>query len=283
MSLTTMFAHMKMAPSPTDGKWHAIQLCPNPAADERINVGVVYISKGRTHYRLVENMAGLKCLYGEEGLENAQFLLKLVQETLAAGELKSPAAQIQIGPASYAAGDKPESVVDRIFHEVVTVGRHHTDVRVVAAEDTPTLRNRTVRKRIVAEMFKLSPAIVKKVVADKPFRVRAPDHEEHEIDIPLRAPGRFGSIVSAAYRSASPRRTGLYAAFMDLSTARQYVDRTENGRLFVLREETFPESLQREIDNDIDDIGWRLKKIKIDVNPGFTTSRLAKDIVSWAK
>jgi len=75
----------------------------------------------------------------------------------------------------------------------------------------------------------------------------------------------------------------LLGAFMDLSTARLYVDAKERGKLFILREEAFPESLQREIDNDVDEIGWRLKKIKIEVDQAFTPKRLAKDIVAWAQ
>jgi hypothetical protein len=283
MSLDTMFAEMKVTPAPSDGTWHAIQLCPNPAADERINVGVVYLAGGRTHFRLLENMAGLKCLYGSKGLDNAQFLLSLVRDTLAAGELASPAPQILIGPAGHATGDQPDAVVDRIFQDIVTVGRHRTELELVPAVDTPTVRNSTVRRKVVSEMAKISAAVTKRVFAEKPFKVKAPDHKEHELDIPLRTSNRFGSIVSAAYKSATPRRNGLLGAFMDLSTARLYVDAKERGKLFILREEAFPESLQREIDNDVDEIGWRLKKIKIEVDQAFTPKRLAKDIVAWAQ
>ena len=284
MSLETMFADMKLPAAPAEGSWRAIQLCPNPTADERLNVGVVYVAEGKAHYRLIENMAGLKCLYGAEALENAQFLLALVRDALdAGGALTSPAPQILLGPEQFATGDKPEAVVDRIFSDVVTIGRHRMDLEAVAIEEAPTVRNSTVRKKVVAEILRVAPAVVKKVVAEKPFKVRSADNVEHELDIPLRAPGHFGSIVSAAYRSSGPRRTGLYAAFMDLSTARQFVEKREDGRLFILRDEGFPESLQRDIDNDIDDIGWRLRKINIEISPGFSPAAIAKDIVTWSK
>ncbi|MGP1684463.1 MAG: hypothetical protein ACTS8S_19260, partial [Giesbergeria sp.] len=49
------------------GHWSVVRLCVDLATQEWINVGVVLDSDpGARHYRLVQNLAGLRCFYNDD-------------------------------------------------------------------------------------------------------------------------------------------------------------------------------------------------------------------------
>jgi len=284
MSLETFFPREAVEALPAEGTWRAIQFSPNPAADERLNIGVIFLDKkNQCFFRVLDTAAPFRCLFGTEVQDNFYFVLQLLNESLTRKAFVSPSPQIAFGPPRFATGEAGQLVVDRLFPEVVTLARN----RPIPDDDdaTPAIANHKLRRRVLTEMQKLAPVVSKNLWAAKPFLVKT--HEaEHELDIPLRASRRFGSLVSAHYLTAASRKTNFLSAFADLATARQFVDRNEKGALFILRPPTdktrFTEDIQRQIDNDVDDVAWRLAKIKIDVNPAETDRRLAEEIIAWS-
>jgi len=227
----------------------------------------------------------IRCLYGGEAQDNFQFVLQLLRESLEReGDLVSPSPQIMLGPPSFATGDAGQSIVDRLYPEVVTLARHRPVVDV--DEAVPAEGNSKLRKRVFAEMQRISATATKRLWASRPFIVKAAK-VEHKLDIPLRATGRFGSLVSARYLTPASRKNSLLSAFADLATARQFVDHDEKGALFILRAPTdgarFTETVQRLIDDDVDEVSWRLTKIKVMVSPAESEHRLAQDIINWGR
>jgi hypothetical protein len=284
MSLESIFSREIVYPLPAEGTWRAIQFAPNPGAGERLNIGVVFQDKdSKSFYKLLESSAPIRCMFGPRAQENFHFLLELLKESLEAEIFESPSPQIAFGPAKYASGEAGPSIVERLFPEVVTLGRGHSSVEDDDA--VPAIANRKLRKRVHDEMERISPVSTKRVWAPKPFVVKT-HHASHKLDIPLRTRNRFGSLVSAHYFTPGSRKHSLLSAFADLATARQFVERNEKGALFVLRppadEQRFTKTVRRQIDEDVEDVAWRLAEIKIDVNRADSEQRLAKDIISWA-
>ena len=281
-----MFSGVVATRAPAEGTWRAIQFSPNPAADERLNIGVIFLDKGNKRYfRVLDSVLPIRCLYGSEAQDNFQFVLQLLRESLEReGDLVSPSPQIVLGPPSFAAGEAGQSIVDRLYPEVVTLARH----RPVVDDDeaVPALGNAKLRKRVFDEMQRISATMAKRLWAPEPFVVKAAK-VEHKLDIPLRAAKRFGSLVSARYVTLASRRNSLLSAFADLATARQFVDHDEKGALFILRAPTdgvrFTETVQSLIDVEVDEVAWRLAKIKVTVSPADSEHRLAQDIINWGR
>lgn len=247
---------------------------------------MIFFDKDNTRYfRILDSALPIRCLYGGEAQDNFYFVLQLLRESLERkGDLVSPSPQIALGPPSYAAGEAGQSIVDRLYPEVVTLARH----KPVVDEDeaAPAVGNSKLRKRVFAEMQRISAVTAKRLLAPGPFVVKTAK-VEHSLDIPIRAAGRFGSLVSARYLTSASRKNSLLSAFADLATARQFVDHDEKGALFVLRAPTdgarFTETIQRQIDDDVDDVAWRLAKIKVTVSPADSEHGLAQDIIYWGR
>jgi hypothetical protein len=288
MSLDTIFSAMEGAAAPVEGTWNAVQFSPNPSADERFNIGVVFTTvKGQRFFRVLQNSSSFRCLYGKEAQDTFQFVLNLVQSSLEddLDQYALPSSQVTLGQASFAAGSSGQEIADRLFREVVTLSRDHTELDQ-GDDVSPAVSNTRLRKRVFQEMHRISATTAKKLIADRRFVVKVAN-AQHELDIPLRGPKRFGSLVSAHYLTANTRKISLTTAVLDLSTARQFVDEDDKGALFILRAPTdgrrFTEHVQRQIDNDIDDMDWRLSKIKVKVNTADSEGALAQEIISWGR
>src|ERR1051325_7254539 len=162
MSLKSLFDGVAAAQAPIEGTWRSIQFSPNPAADERLNIGVIFFAKNNhRYYRILDSVLPIRCLYGTEGQDNFAFVLHLLHETLEKEDLASPSPQIVFGQPSFASGEEGQAIVDRLFLEVVTLARH----RPIESDDesTSAVANSRLRRRVFAEMQRISAEATKRL------------------------------------------------------------------------------------------------------------------------
>lgn len=267
---------LKLPKPKCEGRWFEIRLTPDVVAGEMLNIGVGFIdAKRKFHFKLLDSAAPFACLYGRSSREQFDFLLSTTRSALVRkGHHADISPHVTFGKPRYASGESVESILSRLYFNMVTLSRREiiTDAKTPKSDtiDTPELR-----RQMYSAIKKRQPNNFSKFWRQEPISVQV-DKVSHNLDMQvwveetLLSPRVFGSVVSVHYKTDFYRKGGLDAGFRHLSTARQFATQTAKGALFILRPPidttNYPESLQSEIDNEIDDATWVLKK-RFDISP----------------
>jgi len=259
------------------GKWCAIRFSPNPSTGEVLNIGVAFKpERGRVQTRMLLSAAGFKALFGANGVENFNFLLAVVAQTIhASGGFESPSPHVSFSHPLPIQGDNVQSILDSLYEASV----------ILRIPEEPTSKaNKTVntqdlRKRLIRNLRKRHAAQADSFLHEQQV-IAYIDSRPLLLDLPLWQTGDlvsgriFGSIVSAKYMEEVYRQHDLDRAFRNIDTAKRFIAKEGRGGVFILRppsnDSGFP---VREIDNDIDAIAWPLSKagIHIDVEDRIET------------
>lgn len=256
------------------GKWFPIRLTPDLATGELLNIGVGFIdARRKLHVRMLDSARAFRCLYGNAGLENFSFLLTVAREHFQrVGKPESPSPHILIGPRAYAAGGSVDEILDQLFHTMVTLGgmeEEEVEATNVETMDTPKLR-----KLVFRMAKKYSPTIFNRMFRDQPISLDDASGQPHALDLPLWASDpelfrdgpRYGTIVSAHFRSPVYRGFNLDGGCMNLWNTRSIIQNSGRGGFLILRPsegtQGFDQSLINDIDNEIDRVVWPFLKMK---------------------
>lgn len=91
-------------------------MCLDLSAQEWLNIGVVLYPTegGAPTIRLLQNFAGLKCLYDSDAADNARFLADQIEFALYEGQRLPADWNIQLSQAMFIRGNNNRQIVDRI-------------------------------------------------------------------------------------------------------------------------------------------------------------------------
>jgi len=259
------------------GKWCAIRFSPTPYTGEQLNIGIAFKpDRERIQTRMLSSAAGFKALYGSNGVENFNFLLAVVAQSMQSSQrFESPSPHISFGPLLSIQGENVQSIMDSLYEATVIL-------RV--PEELPSRANRTMntqdlRKKLIRNLKTYHAAQADNFLHEQQV-IAYIDSRPLLLDLPLwqsgdLASGRvFGSIVSAKCIEEVYRQHDLDRAFRNIDTAQRFIAKDGRGAVFILRppsnDSGFP---VRDIDNDIDAIVWPLSKagIHIDVEDRIET------------
>lgn len=282
-------ADNRRAPTVT-GSWFPIQLVPDLASDERINVGVAFVDgRGQLHARLVNGLHGLGCLYGRAAARNFQFLLALAAEHLQRGgqALDTISPQLKVGPARYAAGASVESILDSFFATAVSLAWHETDAKRhhPGSRDTAAVRDQVFRG-----IRKHAESTFRRAIREQPVVLRAQDGTPFAIDMPiwmddreLFAKPRYGTVISAYFSSEAYRGFSLLSAYRDMTIARQYAPVKAEGAAFILRppQVKFERRMMEAIEQDIAQFAEPIKKLGLEVVVKDDTNQLTNHVLEF--
>ncbi len=258
----------------TTGKWFPIRMTPDLITGEILNIGVGFVdSKRHLHVRLIESARPLQCLYGPQGLENFTFLLTILREHLQKhGKAESPSPHITFGARQYASGDSPEDILNRLFDTMVTLNQaDEGDLDETGAKRIDT---QALRKMVYKAAKKSSEAIYNRLFKHDPVILKDAYGTPHELDLPIFAPEgdlfrdgpRYGTFVSAYFRSPVYRGFNLDGGVRNLWNTRAILPKTSRGGLFILRppegSKGYSGAIINEIENDIDRATWPFLKMK---------------------
>lgn len=263
--------------------WRNLRFMPDAATGELLNLGVVlYTDDGAAHLRTIEDFRRLRCLYRERlDTEQLRFLLRALPTDCDPETLPSP--QLTLSPPKLAAGASVESLLDTLFTQTVTLAGA-IDEHDVLDDDPDTLSTEQARRQVYDAMKRRDPWAVR-LIAEDPTWCVAEDDTAHTLDMPLRAAGRYGSILSAWYRGRSTLELHLLRGTLDLGTAARLHPK-DRGGLFILRPPTeasgFTETHQRQIDNVIDMMAWRLRLQSTQLDVADKAEQLAEHVLAWA-
>jgi hypothetical protein len=123
--LELLTAPKTMRAAHVTGRWQVVRMCLDMAAQEWLNIGVLFRSSdGQRHWQLIKSMDGLRCLYDEDAVNNARFLLDQVSFAIEEDEIIPAAWNISLGPAQFVRGITAGEIVRSLFSRVVPLGKY---------------------------------------------------------------------------------------------------------------------------------------------------------------
>lgn len=264
------------------GNWFLIQWTPDAATSEKLNIGVGFRDReGSVSVKTIREFNRLGCLYDNKSYEyHAEMACAVVQEALEKNSFNffDYNRNVQILDKGFAQGETEDSILERLYKEVVTLGR-------------PTSRQHTRDFSYITRQ-----AIIKKV---KPtlkellgieFSNYVPDNSQLMVDnialdLPYRKNKGIGNLVSAAFAEPLRVKSNLVDGFRDIEIAlRARKEEFDVSALFIMLPGPGLKSIQqkliekqiRDLELQIDVMREPIKVVKDDQFDG-----MAEQICEW--
>lgn len=259
---------------------------PIAGSGERITAAVA-LSDSFSEVRVVSLISQdiLSLLYRGQGV-NASSLIGLMTDSLKAflktgrdmSEWQPPVSGFMAAPLREYAGFSASDVIDQV------AGLHSSLFKAKAPDKkarSTTISNAKICGQVRDAARKIACLEADRVFTPKGIIEVSDQGQKHQLEIPIKTDRKVGSIISAWYASASTIETHYLRAQSNLAVAAER-KKYEAG-LFISRPsdpEYYDE--QDKVDNLIDDIYWRLKRVGYHLEVRETPKALAEEILSWA-
>ena len=272
------------APAVT-GHWFNIRLCPDLALGELLNVGVGYVDSAseKIYTRLVDRFDRFRSLYGEGFEDEMRTMLRILESTLGTKAKQPPIPNLRFSELKFAAGNSVEDILDRLYQATVVTSSPSAPGETQSRESSAG--NEAVRKFVFDELKRIAGLSADRIISSQPMYTVTENGRAYALDIPLRGARHLGSVVSARYKTIQPVEANLLRATVDLETASRVFKQDQLG-LFVVRPApdpiAYPQERLTQIDNIIDQIGWKLHKQGVYVGVDDAPAALAEEIAEWA-
>ncbi len=271
-------AHKTPAPQ-IEGQWQSIQLRPDFAEDELLNIGVLFTTHENRQYKLLDTFDKFSHLYGDVAADELQFIIKALRASLSKGADAAPFPSINLGNPKFARGSSIDDVVERLFSTSVTLSgpAHQRKKAKGRFLSTTDLRNE------VFNIIKVHASInAERIIASDSDLLFSDTTSEIALDIPLQTKTQLGTIISASFSTPENVERALLKGYLDLTTA-MMIRGTRSSGFFVFKPDNLlPGDKQIKVDNVVDIIDWKLKKVGIPMHLFGNPEQLAQDVLSWA-
>ena len=261
------------------GHAFVIQVEPDLAAGERINVGVAVVgADGRRLTKMVQDHGRIACFYGPEVAELVETLAEFGRAA-ALGNMTPPGPSVLFTAPQPFFGMTPQAYLDTLFDRMVPAGKPH---RLRSERDKP--RDTDALWREVGNIIKLRlPEQAEQILASTPVTLVTTPRSPLpvQVRIPLTPPGGAGALESADF-SVDVTKRKLMAALLDVQIATEARQLRKQG-LFIARpgRVRHPADLQH-IENAIDFVVCRApKNCRVAVETD--AERLTDHILDWAE
>jgi hypothetical protein len=263
-----------------EGQWQSIQLRPDFAEDELLNIGVLFTTPKAKQFKLLDTFDKFTHLYGDAATDELQFIVKALGASLSKGMDSSPLPSINFGDSKYARGSSIEEVIERLFSTSVTLsGPAHLKKRTKGKFlSTTDLRNE------VFNIIKVQASInAERIIASDYNLLFSDSVSEVALDVPLQTKTQLGTVISAGFSTPENVERALLRGYIDLTTA-MMIRGTRSSGFFVFKpDNVLANDKQLKVDNVVDIIDWKLKKVGINMCLVGSAEKLAEDVLSWAQ
>ena len=258
------------------GRAFVIQVEPDLAARERINVGVGVITpEGRRMARLLTDYGRLECLYSREVAELIEVLADFARAAAISGDtLGTPSVRFSAPQPFF--GIPPEQYLDQLFARMVPAGAPRRE-----QGETEEPRSTDALLREVGNVIKLRlPERAEEIIANTPWTTVETVRGARRVYVPLQPSGGAGALESADFSVAVTERN-LMRALLDVDVAAE-ARQLERLGLFIARpRRARKEAELRAIDRAIDYVACRApRRCRVEVEDDITL--LAEHIIDWA-
>lgn len=270
----------KSKQSSVQGEWHTIQWTPDPALQERLNIGVAAKDKsGEICVKFLDSFERIKCLYSTEMVFHAELACNVAREyilsTNSLGLAISPS--ITINNNGFFQGESLGSCVDNLFDSVVTLSRpfEKKSARKFKTIDRDSLFNNMKDKLKVSLGYSYSD-----YCPENPFQNVSFGNQQRSLFLPFRKSGSVATLASTVYADHKRIKCNLYDAHRDIETAGKSTSK-EPAIFYLLSDTSQNETKQNQINEVIDTFSWYMKNKNIYIGAHVSQDDLAGDIAEW--
>ncbi len=264
----------------TEGMWQSIQLRPDFATGELLNIGVLFSDGEKKTARLLDSFDKFSRLYGESAEDELRFVIRALKAAISQNYGEADIPSVEFTSPKLARGESPEVIVDRLFSSIVSLaGPTHLPKKQKAR----FFNNSYAREEVFQRVRMHAGVIAEQIIAAGEELFFREGSRLLALDVPLRRGLQLGTVVSAGFSSSENVERALLRASLDLATAMS-ISKTASGEVFIYRP-TGILSLekQRRVDNVIDISEWKLKKLGLHLDVADSPDKLAQDILTWAR
>jgi len=264
---------------PVEGVWQSIQLRPDFATGELLNIGVLFSEGEKKTARLLKSFDKFSGLYGEAAEDELRFVIRALEASLSQNHSETNIPSVEFTSPKLARGESSEAIVDRLFSSVVSLSGAGYMPR---KKKQGFFNNTYARDEVFRRVRTQAGVIAERIIASGDDLFFRDGPRLLALDIPLRCGPQLGTVVSAGFSSSDSVERALLRAFFDLATA-MAISKTGIGEVFVYRPDgVLTTEKQRRVDNVIDISEWKLSKLGVHLDVSNSPDKLAQDILSWA-
>lgn len=262
-----------------EGLWQSIQLRPDFASTELLNIGVRFQNGAESHFRLLNSFDKFSHLYGEAAEDELRFVTSALGASLSKGLSQLPFSSVEFGEKKFARGESADEIVERLFKSTVSIaGPIHRSSKARGK----FVSNSIARDQVFRALKVGAGLSAERILAQDGDLLFQANNQVVALDIPLQPLGRLGTLVSAAFSKADSVERVLLRGYLDLTTAMALRGIHSSGFFIYRSSEVVSESQRNQVDNVIDLVEWKLSKSGIRTQVSGDTSQLAQGILEWA-
>ncbi|MGJ8686121.1 MAG: hypothetical protein ACSHWQ_01490, partial [Spongiibacteraceae bacterium] len=268
------------------GEWSCIQLKINKFSPEYLNVGVVFApDNGGAFCKMLDNFTSLDCLfdgnYNQEQIRDALGQVKAHFLLLRGLDQSSHLAEnIRMTRPAFFSGDSVESVLEWLYDEVVTLARHKKSKKKSGFQSK---RNDDAVKELISCIKQADPQSADSYI-NQHLLMQIEDDigHVHRLNVPFATRAAVGSPANGWIKTWESIRANIFEAAKDAEVAAIHTKRAPS--LFLLSPNSMagiPAQDIRKIENNLDELLWKIKKGGCNIIQGFGVEHLAEQVVEW--
>lgn len=201
------------------GLWQPIKITFDNTASEQMNVGIVFTSETHKEVRLLDTFDRVQCLYDKRvDINYLSSLLEDIEEYIYSNNYDPNtdiSSNIHLGNQLYASGKSVESILDRLFDDVVTLGRPKESRNISKFKYSSTSKVRTNVLELMKEDLGLAGS---SIIQEEGVNLDLRNGRKLFIEIPLLSRYAAGTIASGWYKSPTVVENQILRAGQDLIT-----------------------------------------------------------------
>lgn len=267
------------------GEWSLIQWNPDIATEEFFNIGVSFSQDNNHVFKMLDYFNRVNCLYDEDTVEHLKRIMELSLSSLQSGCFEF-SDQIRVVNKGMAKGATQESILERLYDRVVTLGHPHEEI-VRVRRNFKNVQNDRLIKRV-------PDTIRKKLKVDDKRRYLLDFFPEdsylncnqNKLYVPMRSSDQFASMVSVVSPNLDTINNNYLTLVTDLITASALNRKKPN--FFVLRPSinelkklTTDES--NAIDETISRLDFKFRNQGLKIETSDNEEEMNDQIIHWAE
>lgn len=262
-----------------EGSWKPIQLRPDFASSELLNIGVLFSDGAHNKFRLLDSFDKFAQLYGEAAEDELRFVVSALRAALTKGLDKSPFPSVEFGDAKYARGSSADEIIGRLFTTSVSLAGPALPAQKTKAQ---FISNTRARDQIFGALRVEVGLDAERILARDDDLLFQFSNRVIALDVPLQPKNRLGTVVSAGFSQPDSVERILLRGYLDLTTAMSLKGTSLSGFFIYRPEGALSQQKQRQMDNVIDIVEWKLSRSGIHTVISDNVNILAQNILEWA-
>lgn len=263
------------------GRWFTAQWMPDPAAGERLNIGVGFITDdGERLFQFADDFTRLKCLYDQSAVFHAQLACRFAEEFAYSDDFAAdrPYANIFFEERGFAQGADLNQIVNRLFRETVTLAREHRTSRKREFVPVPRMQAYT---RLKSQLRKRLQANFQKYVPEDPYVRVADQFGDEKLYLPFRRDNGIATLATAAYADSHRVKANLFEGYRAVETAMHHGLGRDAAVFLVLPGDNLRPDVKTSVENEIDNFYSFLRRHHIRMESHQNIDSLGEEIAEW--